>query len=105
MTVQEEMCAAISKRAVVRITRAKDPAGTSRTGEPHIVYKSSAGKVLVDLYQTDGYSSSGRSPMWRPIALADVRSLVVLDETFKPRPSYNPRNSSRYQRIVCAVRE
>ncbi len=103
MTVQEEMCAAVSKRAVVRITRAKDPRGTSRTGEPHIVYESSAGKVLVDLYQTDGYSSSERPPMWRPIALADVRSIVVLDETFKSRPSYNPRNRSRYRRIICAV--
>ena len=103
MTVQEDMCAAVTRRAVVRITRAKDPPRTSRTGEPHIVYKSSTGKVLVDLYQTDGYSSSGQPPMWRPIALADVRSVVVLDERFKPHPTYNPRNRRRYRRIICAV--
>lgn len=103
MTVQEDVCAAIARRAVVRITRAKDPPATSRTGEPHIVYESSAGNVLVDLYQTDGYTSSGRPPMWRPIALADVRSVIVLDESFEPRPTYNPRNRSRYRRIICAI--
>jgi hypothetical protein len=103
MTVQEDMCAAIARRAVVRITRAKDPPGTSRIGEPHIVYESSAGNVLVDLYQTGGYSSSEQPLMWRPIALADVRSVVVLDDRFEPRPTYNPRNRSRYRRIICAV--
>jgi hypothetical protein len=103
MTVQEDMCAAIARRAVIRITRAKDPLGTSRVGEPHILYESSAGKVLVDLYQTDGYSSSGRPPMWRPVALADIRSLVVLDDSFEPRPTYNPDNRTRYRRIICAV--
>jgi len=103
MTVQEDMCAAIARRALVRITRSKDPPGTSRTGEPHIVYESSAGKVLVDLYQTGGYSSSEQAPTWRPIALADVRSVVVLDERFEPRPTYNPHNRSRYRRIICAV--
>jgi len=103
MTVQEDMCAAVARRAVVRITRDKDPPGTSRTGEPHIVYESSAGKVLVDLYQTGGYSSSGQPPGWRPIALAEIRSMVALDDSFEPRPTYNPHNRSRYRRIICAV--
>lgn len=103
MTVQEDICAAVTRRAVVRITRAKDPADTTRTGEPHIVYESGAGNALVDLYQTSGYSSSGKLPMWRPIALADVRSVVVLEERFKPRPSYNPDNRKRYRRIICAA--
>ena len=103
MTLQEDMCAAVARRAVVRITRDKDPPGTSRTGEPHIVYESSAGKVLVDLYQTGGYSSSEQAPTWRPIALVDVRSVVVLDERFEPRSTYNSHSRSRYRRIICAV--
>jgi len=103
MTVEEDMSAAIAGRVVVRITRAKDPAGTSRIGEPHILYESARGRVLVDLYQTGGYSSSERPPMWRLVALADVRSVVLLEERFEPRPTYNPQNRTRYRRIICAV--
>ncbi len=87
------------------LTSRKDPGDSTRVVEPHIVYRSSRGSLLVDVYQIGGYSSSGSLPAWRPLSVTDITRVTVRAETFKVRwaEGYNPTNRRRYRVVVCQV--
>lgn len=57
-----------------------------RVIEPHVVYVDENGELVVDCYQTRGYSSGGRAtPFWRPFRLKKIAAASLLTETFVPR--------------------
>ena len=59
-----------------------------RVIEPHAIYMSDRGDLLLDAYQTRGHSSSGRPPpFWRPFRLKKITAVSVLKEAFRPRVS------------------
>lgn len=58
----------------------------SRIVEPHLVYKSDNGIVVVLCYQIRGYHSSKRhGSFWRPFQLRKIDALRITDELFMPR--------------------
>lgn len=83
--------------------RGKEDLG-SRVVEPHIVYVAANGNVLVDFYQTSGYSSSGGLPAWRRLALTDILEASLLPQSFSPRTAegYNP-GGKRYVQIMSQI--
>lgn len=97
----DELCSAILEKRVVAL-RGKDDRG-DRIVEPHVVYEAPNGNVLIDFYQTAGYSSTGSLPSWRRLKIGDIVSLQTLSERFEIRVSegYNPLNRKRYFRTVC----
>lgn len=83
--------------------------GDTRVVEPHALYRSDNDELLMDGFQIDGYSSSGRPPpFWRPFRLKKIRTLSVLTEIFEPRydDGYSP-NKVRYRSgmIACVGEE
>ena len=57
-----------------------------RVVEPHAIYTDERGELVMDCYQTRGYSASGRPPpFWRPFRMKKVTAVSVLKETFQPR--------------------
>ena len=57
-----------------------------RVVEPHAIYTDERGELVLDAYQTRGYSASGRPPpFWRPFRMKKVTAVSVLKETFQPR--------------------
>ncbi len=57
-----------------------------RVVEPHAIYSGERGELMLDAYQTRGFSSSGRPPpFWRPFRLKKITAVSVLKETFTPR--------------------
>ena|SRR5687767_12589779 len=57
-----------------------------RVVEPHAIYSGERGDLMLDAYQTRGYSASGRPPpFWRPFRLKKITAVSVLKETFSPR--------------------
>src|SRR5256885_13900969 len=57
-----------------------------RVVEPHAIYSGERGELMLDAYQTRGYSSSGRPPpFWRPFRLKKITAVSVLKESFAPR--------------------
>jgi hypothetical protein len=62
-------------------------AGAARTVHPHVLYRTSTGKVCADSYQIDGPTSSGGSlPDWRPFDLAKITHAELLDGEFSIAP-------------------
>lgn len=60
--------------------------GEIRVVEPHAVYFDNSGKLIMDGYQTRGYSSSGKtSPYWRVFRLKKITAISILKEVFVPR--------------------
>lgn len=96
---QSLLCDAISQKRSVSLWYG----GGSRVVDPYIVYESSTGKILVDVYQTSGYSKGGKSVAWKPFEVDLIGSLQVLDRTFSVRPDYKPTNRKRYVRIICNI--
>jgi predicted DNA-binding transcriptional regulator YafY len=57
-----------------------------RVIEPHVIYTHETGELVVEGYQTRGYSSSGRPPpFWRPFRLKKISAVSLLKETFETR--------------------
>lgn len=76
-----------------------------RVVEPHAIYSHKNGELLVDAFQTRGYSSSGRPPpFWRPFRLKKISAISVLKETFETRLSEGfSHDKDRYQRRLVAM--
>lgn len=98
-----QLCGAVSAKQIVALRRQGDP--SERIVEPHVVYEAKNGNILVDFYQTDGHSSSGRLPTWRQLKVEDIVSIRTLTDHFDARylEGYNPQNKDRYTRIICMV--
>lgn len=57
-----------------------------RVLEPHVIYTNDRGELVLDAFQTRGYSASGRPvPFWRPFRLKRIAAVSVLKEVFQPR--------------------
>jgi hypothetical protein len=57
-----------------------------RVIEPHAIYTADNGEVVVDGFQTRGYSASGRPPpFWRPFRVKKITAVSMLKETFTTR--------------------
>jgi predicted DNA-binding transcriptional regulator YafY len=57
-----------------------------RVVEPHAIYTHESGELILDAFQTRGYSASGRPPpFWRPFRLKKVNAISTIKETFETR--------------------
>ena len=106
MVILDSLCEAVRGCQELRLSMQRDPRGATRTGEPHIVYESSARNVLLHVYQTAGHSSSGGLPAWRPLKVGEIVSAQPTGRKFAVRwqEGYNPANRRFYRRIICAVK-
>jgi hypothetical protein len=99
MSVRAELLRAIAEHRMVELRYGEDFG--KRKVQPHVLYRTSAGKECVDIYQLEGPTHSGALPDWRLLDVRRIRSVDVLDETFTPAPGYNP-GGDRYRHGVIA---
>ncbi len=78
----------------------------SRVIEPHAVYTAENGEIVVDAYQTRGYSSSGRPPpFWRPFRLKKITAITPLKERFatRIREGFMPHKAIYRRNLIMMV--
>lgn len=78
-----------------------------RVVEPHAIYSNERGELVLDGFQTRGFSSSGRPPpFWRPFRLKKIAAITVLKERFEPRVAegFSP-NRLKYRSGCLAIIE
>ncbi|MFQ6021646.1 MAG: WYL domain-containing protein [Acidiferrobacterales bacterium] len=94
---------AINERRCLAL-RYRDQGGV-RVVEPHAAYTRESGEVVVDCYQTRGYSSSGRQPpFWKRFRIKKIAALSVLKDTFTPRVEEGfSSDKSKYKRDAVAI--
>lgn len=57
-----------------------------RVVEPHAIYTHESGELVMDAFQTRGYSASGRPPpFWRPFRLKKITAISTIKENFETR--------------------
>jgi predicted DNA-binding transcriptional regulator YafY len=88
-------------RVVEIMYRSRGAAG-ARVVHPHAVYRTAAGKLLVEGVQVSGETSSGSLPGWREFELMRVTDVRLLDATFSLDPAYNP-GSPKYRHGLLAA--
>lgn len=87
--LEEVLEQAIRERRVVALEYRYRGQGR-RTVHPHVLYRTAAGRVYVDTYQVDGYTSAARTvPGWRAFDVEQVISAELLDGRFAPADGYN----------------
>lgn len=76
-----------------------------RVVEPHVIYTHESGELVLDAFQTRGYSSSGRPPpFWRPFRLKKIGAVSVLKENFETRlqEGFSP-DKDKYSKGLVAI--
>ena len=98
---------AIAIRYYHRILADASESRQIRVVEPHAVYTNERGELVVDCYQTRGYSSAARPPpFWRPFRLKRIAAISILKEKFEVRTAEGFRpNRSRYRNGLVAMIE
>lgn len=79
-----------------------------RVVEPHAIYTDERGELVLDAYQTRGYSASGRPPpFWRPLRLKKISGVQVLKENFVPRAAegFSPARLKYRKGLVAIVEQ
>lgn len=76
-----------------------------RVIEPHAIYTADNAEILVDAFQTRGYTASGRPPpFWRPFRLKEISALSFLNEVFAVRYTEGfSANRPRYHKGLIAI--
>ncbi len=76
-----------------------------RVIEPHVLYTHESGEILLDAFQTRGYSSSGRPPpFWRPFRLKKISAVSLLKENFETRLDEGfAHDKDKYRRGLVAM--
>lgn len=76
-----------------------------RVIEPHVIYTHESGELVVDAYQSRGYSSSGRPPpYWRPFRLKKINAVSLLKEHFETRHAEGfSRDKDKYRNGLVAM--
>lgn len=65
-----------------------------------LLTKATSGELLVDAFQVDGASGSGRLPDWRIFKLAGLRDVELQAAVFLPLPQLDLASSRYLRRIV-----
>lgn len=79
--------------------------GGARVVEPHAAYANDRNEIVVDCYQTDGFSASGRQPpFWKRLRLKKITAASLLKQTFEPRveEGFSPEKP-RYKNKPVAI--
>jgi hypothetical protein len=108
-TLARAIVACMSSEAVVRSAIEAQRAlflvyrgGATRVVHPHALYRTAAGRVLLDGYQVAGDSSSGDLPGWREFDLALTTDVEPLGDGFDIAPGFDP-DALKYRRGALAI--
>ena len=76
-----------------------------RVVEPHAIYTHESGELVLDAFQTRGYSASGRPPpFWRPFRLKKISAISTLKEDFETRAQEGfSQAKDRYRNGLVAI--
>jgi hypothetical protein len=85
-----ELLDAVRAHLVVELKYQGRSGIATRIVQPHVVYRTSSGKVCMEGVQIAGATRSGPLPGWREFELMKVADVRVLDATFTPAPDFDP---------------
>ena len=94
---QNEIISAIQNHRIMQICYNNNE---ERIIEPHILYESSTGNILLDAYQKSGYSKSNEQIMWKSFNVEKIQNVKLTENTFTLRSDYNPNNQERYVEVI-----
>lgn len=101
VTIEGIVEAAIRARRTLLFAYEGDGA-PARVGHPHALFLGFSGETCVDVFQVEGFTSSGELPAWRQFHIPKIVTAEHLDATFEPAAGYDPL-SDKYAGGVVAM--
>lgn len=103
MTTEQEICRAIREhRRIIYTYDRPDRAQGRREGNPHIVFYTKNGHLLVHMWKIGGVSTDPHAPLpdWRSYYLDNLTVVEIQEVRFDVESTFKP-DSNRYHDIVC----
>ena len=104
-TAEATLIRAISARRVVAGRYAGSRDAGIRVFYPHVLFRSAAGELLIDVFQVVGPSRGGHLPGWRTLKVAGLRELEILEAVFIPVPRLDLVSTGYRRQIVAQCGE
>ena len=100
-TATEALTQAIRARRVMTGRYPASGDSGERVFYPHVLYRSAAGELIVEVFQVDGPSRGRTLPDWRVLKVAGLCDLQILETVFLPVPRLDLL-SPEYRREILA---
>ena len=101
VTATEALTQAIRARRVMTGRYPASGDSAERVFFPHMLYRSAAGELIVEVFQVDGPSRGRTLPDWRVLKVAGLCDLQILETVFLPVPRLDLL-SPDYRREILA---
>jgi hypothetical protein len=102
VTIEATVQAAIHERRTLRFSYQGDSL-PQRIGHPHAIFLGPSGETMVDVFQVDGFSSSGPLPAWRSFDVDKIVAAERLETTYELAPGWDPDGAKYAGGIVAMV--
>lgn len=90
-------------RRQLSITDGEGGRANVRTLEPHILFKTKDGNVLLGGYQVNDSTRAGKPPVWHNIPVSKISKVTEGTERFLVRGGFNPGDRTKYYEVISAV--
>lgn len=104
MTAETELRRAIQgRRKIVYTYDREDQAQGEREGEPHVLFFTKNGHLMVHIWKTGGVQTDETKPLpaWRQYRLERLSVVEVQEETFEAQDTFT--SLAGYAGIICHV--
>ena len=94
---------AIQQKKQLSITDEEGGRTNSRTLEPHILFETKDGNMVLGGYQVNDSTRAGKPPVWHNIPVSKISKVSANKEGFLVRGGFNPNDQTKYANVVAAA--
>ena len=101
--IEEILVRAIQNLKTLKLEDEEGGRPNNRVFEPHVLFASKDGNVMLAGYQIDGATRAGKPPVWHNIPLAKITQAAANKATFRIRGGFNPNDRTKYHTVIAAA--
>ncbi|MSP79412.1 MAG: hypothetical protein EXR67_07740 [Dehalococcoidia bacterium] len=101
--IEEILIRAIQQLKTLKLEDEEGGRPNKRVFEPHILFASKDGNVVLAGYQLDGATRAGKPPVWHHIPISKITRASANKATFLIRGGFNPNDRTKYHTVIAAA--
>ena len=94
---------AIQQRKLLNVSDGEGGRTNVRAFEPHILFQTKDGNVVLGGYQVNDSTRAGKPPVWHNIPVNKIGKVAASKERFIVRSGFNPNDQTKYYTVIVAA--